>query len=408
MKLKFFLPLLALVACSCAFTACSSDDDDSNESATVIEYDEDALMLEGFTLDNMEPLVSRASAEEDFPEIKFLVFFKNNAELKSARKYDVGVALYDENNNQVKTYPLYNDFNLQYNHDYKMDDKVIITKDVKDGTYMLKPICRVSGTEKWEDFNLSDALPLTLIVANNQIKMKEAFEGVEGSMKVNSIDVKGNDDESFTFSAKLDLSSTCKNTYIPVYLAQKNADESYKKLTGALWTKNRTITLSYTPYTPGKDTYYIVTPLSKEPIAEFNVTIKGSIFYFTINNVANEVEGILEDNSIKGTFYVESYNDKVLNGDMYVMLGTLDMTTFQLSVDTLFERPDEYQLIQLNTPAMGEQAGEQAVPFEFNHLNYDSYYSITYGVRDEDGRFKEIQSNDYFELFTTPSAPGDQ
>lgn len=53
MKLKFFLPLLALIACSSVFTACSSDDDESNGSAAVIKYGEDALMLEGFTLDNM-------------------------------------------------------------------------------------------------------------------------------------------------------------------------------------------------------------------------------------------------------------------------------------------------------------------------------------------------------------------
>jgi hypothetical protein len=89
---------------------------------------------------------------------------------------------------------------------------------------------------------------------------------------------------------------------------------------------------------------------------------------------------------------------------MYVMLGTLDMTTFELSVDTLFDRSDEYQLIQLNTPAMGEQA----VSFEFKKLNYDSYYSITYGVKDEDGKFVELQNNAYFELFTTPPAPEDQ
>lgn len=58
--------MLAIVAISSAFFSCSNDDDD-NENKEVVVSSTDALMLESFVLDGMEPTITRASADEDFP-----------------------------------------------------------------------------------------------------------------------------------------------------------------------------------------------------------------------------------------------------------------------------------------------------------------------------------------------------
>ena len=72
MKIKFFLPLLALLALSSTFISCNDDDNDGD---FIPPIPTNALMLEDFVLDEMPTTISRASADEDFPEIKFLVYF---------------------------------------------------------------------------------------------------------------------------------------------------------------------------------------------------------------------------------------------------------------------------------------------------------------------------------------------
>jgi hypothetical protein len=82
-----------------------------------------------------------------------------------------------------------------------------------------------------------------------------------------------------------------------------------------------------------------------------------------------------------------------------MMLGTLDMNTFELSVDTLFTKPENYQLMHLSTSGMGEEK----VAFSFNNLNYDSYYTIDFGIKDESGKFQSTSGNRMVFIYTTPS-----
>ena len=407
MRLKFFLPFLAIMAISSAFISCSSDDDDKKNNEAVVPST-DALMLESFVLDGMEPTITRASANEDFPEIKFLVRFKNNALPKADRKYDVGVALYDAAKQKVATYPLYDEVALTFEKDYKMDDKVVISKDVKDGTYQLKPICKISGEEEWKSFQLADELALTVTIAGNQAQIKEAFE-TKGIVQVKSFSF----DKNFvaqgeTFNVALELSSNSKNASIPVYLAKENIDGTYKKLTGATWTPNASgegkVTLSYAPSEPGKQTFYVVSSLSDEPITQFYVLIKGQLFDFTIDNIANGEDNILADNGIKGTFIVQNFDENTFSQDMYMMLGTLDMNDFTLKYDTLFVNPQEHQLMHLSTSGLGEEK----VAFTFSNLDYDSYYTIDFGIKDENGKFQSVSGDRLQYIYTTAADPSNE
>ena len=407
MRLKFFLPFLAIMAISSAFISCSSDDDDNKNNEAVVPST-DALMLESFVLDGMEPTITRASANEDFPEIKFLVRFKNNALPKADRKYDVGVALYDAAKQKVATYPLYDEVALTFEKDYKMDDKVVISKDVKDGTYQLKPICKISGEEEWKSFQLADELALTVTIAGNQAQIKEAFE-TKGIVQVKSFSF----DKNFvaqgeTFNVALELSSNSKNASIPVYLAKENIDGTYKKLTGATWTPNASgegkVTLSYAPSEPGKQTFYVVSSLSDEPITQFYVLIKGQLFDFTIDNIANGEDNILADNGIKGTFIVQNFDENTFSQDMYMMLGTLDMNDFTLKYDTLFVNPQEHQLMHLSTSGLGEEK----VAFTFSNLDYDSYYTIDFGIKDENGKFQSVSGDRLQYIYTTAADPSNE
>ena len=394
--------MLAIVAISSAFISCSSDDDD-NENKEVVVSSTDALMLESFVLDGMEPTITRASADEDFPEIKFLVRFKNNALPREKRKYDVGAALYDAAKNKVATYTLYNDVELTAEKDYKMDDKVVISKDIKDGTYQLKPICKISGKEEWEDFQLADELAMTITIAGNKVQIEEALE-TKGILQVKNFSFDNNfvaQNEPF----KVTLTLFCRNikSSVPVYVAKQNYNGTYSKLTGATWTPNASgegkVTLSYAPSESGKHTYYVISALSDEPITQFDVITKGQLFDFTIDNIANEDDNTLADNSIKGTFIVENFDESTFSQDMYMMLGTLDMNTFELSVDTFFTKPENYQLMHLSTSGMGEEK----VVFSFNNLNYDSYYTIDFGIKDESGKFQSTSGDRLQFIYTTAS-----
>jgi len=413
MKLKLFLPLVALMAISSAFFSCSDDD---NESANYETPVTNALMLEKFFLDDMAPTITRASAAEDFPEIKFLVYFQNNAKPKEDRFYDIGIALYDTNNKRIALYPLYDHVKARFDHVYKMDDKVIISKEIADGTYLLKPICKLSGEEEWEEMKLAEGLALTVNISGNQAQLEEVSDATGGIVEVRSISTdKASYSPDEAFKVTMRLFTTTNKASIPVFLAQANEDQEYKKLTGEIWmpktkkvmwdanrTRESTITLSYdAPSTPSQQTYYILTPFSDEPIAQFDLITKGQCYEVSVNNIADEYELILDDNSIEGTLTEVNYDDIAFNQDVYAMLMWIDMTDFSINIDSKFERPECHQLIHFATPQRGTETGH----FKFSNLDYDTYYAITYGIKDENGEFKDLNPDHIFILYTTPSDP---
>ncbi len=155
----------------------------------------------------------------------------------------------------------------------------------------------------------------------------------------------------------------------------------------------------YAPTEVGKQTYYIITPVSEEPLAQFSIITKGQTYEMTVDNIADEVEYILDENAIKGTMISKNFDDKVSSQDIYAMLITIDMETFDFKVDSLFENPQEHQKIHFSTPSLGEEK----IPYSFTNLNYDSYYAVTYGTKGKDGKFVDITGDSMFMLYTTPS-----
>jgi hypothetical protein len=77
------------------------------------------------------------------------------------------------------------------------------------------------------------------------------------------------------------------------------------------------------------------------------------------------------------------------------------MNDISLRFDSLFENSEEHQLIPLSTPGLEEEK----MKFTFNNLNYDSYYVIAYGIKDENGKFKDMSGDRPMFLYTTPSDP---
>ena len=404
MRLKLFLPFLALIAISSAFISCSKDDDEESNSNF---SSANALMLEDFLLDGMESTITRSAPGLDFPDsVKFLVYFQNNVLPQENRTYDIGVALYNEYNQRICAFPLYENIKLTFAKSYKMDDKIQLSKDLTNGTYLLKPICKVSGENDWQDMKLADDFALTITISNREAQLKEAFKDI---IKLNGISIENIAvDPNEEFKVEVTLFSNNAKQSVPVFLAQKNEGEGYKKLVGETWTPNGkgegTITISYAPTRVGIQDYYILTPLSDKPITQFSITTKGQTFEYTVDNIADLEEYILEDNSIKGTFIAHNYDDKVFSQDMYVMLGSIDMNDFTLRFDTLFTNPQEYQKVHFSTSSLGEEK----VEFSFTHLAYDSYYAITYGIKGEDGKFKDTSGDNLLFLYTTPSEPSDE
>lgn len=386
---------------SSAFMSCSDDNDGDNNAVSSA----DPLMLESFVLDGMEEAtITRSGVGVDFPdEVKFLVYFQNNGLPQGDHNYDIGVALYNMNKQRLRTYPLYEDITCTYGKSYKMDDKIQLSKDLSNGTYLLKPICKVTGDKEWKDMKLADDFALSITIFDKQAQLKEAFKDIIKLMNIayNKTEVAQN--EKFKVTLNLYGNNTYKS--IPVFLAHKNENNTYQKLTGETWTPDQkgegTVTLSYAPTEVGKQTYYIITPVSEEPLAQFSIITKGQTYEMTVDNIADEVEYILDENAIKGTMISKNFDDKVSSQDIYAMLITIDMETFEFKVDSLFENPQEHQKIHFSTPSLGEEK----IPYSFTNLKYDSYYAVTYGIKDKDGKFVDISGNGMFMLFTTPSDP---
>ena len=401
MNIKFILPLLAALVISSAFMSCSDDNDGGNNAAASA----DPLMLESFVLDNMdESTITRSGVGVDFRDsVKFLAYFQNNGLPQGDRNYDIGVALYNTNKQRLRTYPLYENIKCVYGGTLKMDDKIQISKDLSNGTYLLKPICKVAGEKEWQDMKLADDFALSITISDKQAQMKEAFKDIIKLMNIayNKTEVAQNE----KFKVTLDLYGN--NTYksIPIFLAKKNENGTYHKLTGETWTPDQkgegTVTLSYAPTEVGKNTYYILSPVSEEPITQFNIITKGQTYDLTVDNIADKVDDILDENAIKGTMIVKNFDEKVYSQDIYVMLITIDMTTFDFRADTLFNHPNEYYKINFSTPSLGEEK----IPYSFSNLNYDSFYGVTYGIKGKDGKFVDISGEHQFRLYTTPSDP---
>lgn len=413
MKLRIYLSLLTALVISSAFFSCSDDD---NEGTNPVVPETDALMLEQFFLDEMEPTITRASTDEDFPEINFMAYFQNNAQPEDIRYYDVGMALYDVNNKRIATYPLYDNVKTFYTHAYRMSDNVIISKEIADGTYLLKPICRLSGEEEWEEMKLAEGLALTVTISGNQAQLEDVSDESGNIVEVRSISTdKASYAPGEALKVTMRLFTNSTKTSIPVFLAKANEDQGYKKLTGktwmpetkkVMWNANKTregvFTLSYeAPDLPGKQTYYILTPFSDEPIAQFDVITRGQFYEVSVNNIADEDELILDDLSIEGALTETNFDDSAFNQDVYAMLIWVDMTDYSINIDSKFEYPERHQLLHFATP----QGGSETAHFQFSNLDYDTFYAITYGVKDEKGEFKELNPDHIYILYTTPSDP---
>lgn len=399
MKLKFFLPFVALMAFSSAFISCSKDDDEGSNT----ESSMNPLMVENFVLDGMESTITRPAAGMDFPDdVKFLVFFQNNTNNQPDVTYDIGMALYTANNRLVSTFPLYENVQTKYGNSLKMDDKIQLSKNLSNGVYLLKPICKGKDEKVWKEMKLANDFALTITISDTEAQLKEAFKDFI-QLKNISFD-KTQVDQGETF--KVTLSLFGNNTYksIPVFLAQK-VNDKYKKLTGETWTPDQkgegTITFSYAPTLVGKQTYYVISPVRDEPITQFSIITKGETYELTVDNVADEEENILDSNALKGTLTIQNFDDVTLSKDVYVMLGTINMVDFSFHIDSLFQNPNEYRKIHFSTPSLGEEK----VSFSFDNLNYDSYYTVSFGIKDENGKFKDLSDENLLLLYTTASDP---
>ena len=175
MKLKFFLPFVALMAFSSAFISCSKDDDGGSNAESSVN----PLMVENFVLDGMNASITRPNTGVNFPDsVKFLVYFQNNAEPESGVTYDIGVALYTANNRLVSTFPLYEDITVAYGKTFKMDDKILLSKDLSDGIYLLKPICKGKDEKDWKEMKLANDFALTINIDGTEAQLKEAFKDI--------------------------------------------------------------------------------------------------------------------------------------------------------------------------------------------------------------------------------------
>lgn len=397
MKQKFFLLFVALMAFSCVFISCSKDDDNTDEGTSSVN----SLMVENFVLDGMNASITRSHTGMDFPDsVKFLLFFQNNAEAEYDGTYDIGVALYTANDKLVSIFPLYEDIPVTYGKSFKMDDKILLSKDLSNGIYLLKPICKGKDEKDWKEMKLANEFALTINIDGTEAQLKEAFKDIIRFKSISYDKTQVAINEPFKVTITLFGNKTYKS--IPVFLAQKDEANGYKKLTGETWNPDEqgegTVTFSYAPTQVGNQTYYIISPLSDEPITLFSIITKGQTFEITVDNIADDIESILDGNNLKGTFTVKNFDDQVFSKDIYVMLVGIDIMTVDFKIDSLFQNPQLYRKIHFSTASLNEEKGS----FNFTNLDFGSYYAVTYGTKNKEGKFEELNEDKMYMLYTTP------
>ena len=122
---------------------------------------------------------TRGGSSEDF---SFSVYFSAWNWTGKTNTFDLGVGIYDQDENLLKSYISKSDKTYDPNFGVNKNEcELSFGANLPDGYYIIAGISRLSGQDKWSKNNLSDANSLVAVISGNTLTLKSPDEAYDFS-----------------------------------------------------------------------------------------------------------------------------------------------------------------------------------------------------------------------------------
>ncbi len=337
---------------------------------------------------------SRSNTSEDFPGFVLYTGFVNYLEPLKDRKFDLGFALYQGDKMLSVLYSGTDSIKAGEGW-YYSSDNIKIGKDLSDGSYQIRPICRETGKEDWVLCLYAYDCYYQLTISGTKLTI--AIHGPSNDSNVtmfdvNSKEVSTDNQVGRPITFKLNLTDKNKQSNSPIYLWGNEDVDDCVLLTGVGTNLNSgetgDVILQYVPQREGDYKFYL-SGSNKNCVAidSFEVSVAAAAQFDLVVNLAYEITGADENRNVPGTTL--GGNIKVTNNSTDVYYGPVFIRLYKNQAGS-----STYSSID-NTSVTTEIAvGKTAdVPFKFEDLETDIRYALLVYM-EEKGEWKWVNSYD--------------
>ena len=335
------------------------------------------LVSDKFSVVDGQMTLSRSSASEDFPSFITRNVFGNYITGSEDGKYDVGLALYKDDE-RLSEWPI-DSKDFPQGQGYYINAVVQFGKGLSNGSYQIRAVCRESGKEVWNLCQLATSCYIDATIKD--LSMTLVVHGMDNDgvakFTANSKEISSDPCERRPITFKLNLTDLNKESNSRIYL-WGNEDPKKTVLLAGIGSnldpgETGDVEIHYTPQRSGDFTFYISgsdKDYTESLVATFEVNVAARTPYDLVVDVAFEVEGADSEHKVPGTALVgvakiknnssEAYQDPVR-----IWLLKENPSTGQFNSVT--------RLVRSADIPVGETA---EVPFEFYDLKTDVEYAL--------------------------------
>lgn len=342
---------------------------------------------------------NRASTNVDFPEFKVTYEAFNMVPPEESRNYDVALALY-KSGERLKFLSKNENLKFDYNSGYSIWTKVNIGKDLSNGTYEIRALCRENGQSDWTGMlvGYDKYLELTVNGKNLVVTYHGPYQYSERDFKINSVTVGNIKQQGKVMTITVNL--TDRNVYnnVPIFLwGVEPGSNEYALLTGCGTNLDAgdtgDVVMEFTPSLSG--TYQFALSGSSADCSAPLKTFSVDVSPMSMADVVMAVD-IKADNSTKQSNGSYKVSGSTLTGSLKVKNnGTedyQDMLYVLLYKDS--EGTNNYQLDKEASVMTSIEVGKtKNYTFTFKNLDANVPYAVLVGAI-ERGEFVWISLED--------------
>jgi len=256
---------------------------------------------------------SRSGSNVNFTGIDPVAYYWNNS--SQSYTYDLGWGLYDSSNNLISTHIVVSNKTLQPTYYTYPTASMSMGKGITSGVYYLKPICRISGTSK---FNLCRGANVNYIkatiTATNMVF--ESFNSLNNqNLKINSVTTSSIRKVGSPMPINLGVTNSGLTDYNYIYMWVDGTLVSATTTDLAIG-QSGTVTMTYTPSAAGSKTFKFTadeegTKILKTTNITINSATSATITY--VGDVTGSVSGTTFNASITvKNSNTNTYNDYIV------------------------------------------------------------------------------------------------
>lgn len=340
--------------------------------------------------------LNRSTTSVDFPLFKIQAAFVNGLKPLTNRTFDVGYALYQGEKMLSLLFSTTTD--IDSGEGWYIPAEIIIGKDLTDGTYQIRPVCREKGKEDWVLCFWGYDCYFNLGISGTKLTIAQhglTNDGSATKFVVNSKEVTTDNQVGRPITIKLNLTDKNKLSNSPIYLWGNEDVNNVALLTGVGTNldagETGDVTIHYTPQREGDYKFYLSgsDDNCEAVIDSFEVSVAAAVQFDLVVDIAYDVYGADEKRNVPGTTL--KGNVKITNNSTGVYYGPVYILLYKNKAGTnSFSRVDA---ISTNTEI---KVGETSdVPFNFLDLETDVNYAfLVYMIEKEDWKWVNFVEED--------------